>query len=58
MIAVICVHLCSSAVNNEIEIIPACFLSANALSVGWDGGVCDGLGFCWVLPVEHMSVEI
>jgi hypothetical protein len=35
IIAVICVHLYLSAVNNEIEIIPACFLSAHALSMGW-----------------------
>ena len=35
----ICVHLCSSAVNNEIEIIPACFLSAHALSMGWEWSV-------------------
>ena len=33
---VICVHLCLSVVNNEIEIIPACFLSAHALSMGWE----------------------
>jgi hypothetical protein len=33
-ITAICVHLCSSAVNNEIEIIPACFISNHALSVG------------------------
>jgi hypothetical protein len=28
-------YLRLSAVKNEIEIIPACFLSAHALSVGW-----------------------
>ena len=34
--AVICVHLCLSVVNKKIEIIPACFLSAHALSMGWE----------------------
>ena len=34
--AVICVHLCLSAVNNKIGIIPACFHSTNALSMGWE----------------------
>ena len=29
-------YLCSSVVNNEIKIIPACFLSAYALSMGWE----------------------
>ena len=45
---VICVHLCLSVVNNEIRMIPACFLSAppflrwclrtgaHALNVGWE----------------------
>jgi len=42
-------YLCSSVVNNEIEIIPACFLSAYALSMGWEW---------WVLPVVAMAVEI
>ena len=34
-------YLLSSVVNIEIEIeiIPACFLSAHALSQGWEGGV-------------------
>ena len=50
----ICVHLCSSAVNNEIEMIPACFLSINALSVCVGGG----LGCCLVLPAVAMAVEI
>jgi len=27
-------------VNNEIKIIPACFLSAYALSMGWEWSVC------------------
>ena len=37
--AVICVHLCLSVVNNEIEIIPACFLPAHALSMGREWSV-------------------
>ena len=41
MIAVICVHLCLSVVNNDIEIIPAYFLFAHALSVGLESGVCE-----------------
>jgi len=39
IMAVICVHLRLSAVNNKIEIIPACPLSAHALSMGWESGV-------------------
>jgi hypothetical protein len=31
----ICVHLRLSAVKNKIELIPACFFTAHALSVGW-----------------------
>ena len=34
--AVICVHLCVSVVNNEIEIITACLFSAHVLSMGWE----------------------
>jgi len=45
---------CSSAVNNEIEMIPACFLFINALSVCVGGG----LGCYLVLPAEAMAVEI
>jgi hypothetical protein len=47
--AIICVHLCLSVVNNEIELISASFLSANALSVGWEGdvqAVVSGVGDC------------
>jgi len=36
IIAFICAHLCLSAVNNEMKIIPAFFLFAHALSVGWE----------------------
>ena len=36
---VICVHLRLSAVKNKIEIIPACLLSAHALSMGWEWSV-------------------
>jgi len=46
---VICVHLRLSAVNNEIEIIPACFLSAHALSMGCERDVraaATGVGDC------------
>ena len=32
-------YLCLSAVKNKIEIIPACFLSAHALNMGWSS-VC------------------
>jgi hypothetical protein len=42
-------YLCSSAVYIEIEIIPACFLSAYALSMGWESGVraaATGVGWC------------
>ena len=55
---IICVHLCSSVVNNEIEIIPACFLSAYALSVDWESCACGSLG-CWrLLPAAAIAVEI
>ena len=44
--------------NNEIEIIPACFFSVYALSMGWDWRVCGSLG-CWrLLPAGVMDVEI
>jgi len=49
IITVICVHLCLSAVNNEIEIIPAYFLSAHVLSVGCGMSVraaASGVGGC------------
>ena len=42
-------YLCLSVVNNEIELISASFLSANALSVGWEGdvqAVVSGVGDC------------
>ena len=62
--AVICVHLCLSVVNNEIEIIPACLLSAHALSVGWGvmcAGGASGVGDCcrwgaWLL--KYIIYEI
>jgi hypothetical protein len=47
--AVICVHLRLSAVNYKIEIIPACLLSAHALSMGWKWSVravASGVGDC------------
>ena len=59
---VICVHLCLSVVNNEIRMIPACFLSAlppflrwclrtgaHALSVIWEWcvqAVASAVGWC------------
>jgi len=46
---VIRVHLCSSVVNYEIRIIPACLLFTHALSVGWEWsvrGVASGVGDC------------
>ena len=52
-------YLCLSVVNNETEIIPACFLSAHALSVGWDDGVRATDAGVWVLlPAAGMAVEI
>ncbi|NOR60641.1 MAG: hypothetical protein GQ469_08450 [Methanosarcinales archaeon] len=38
-----------TAVNNEIEIIPACLPSAHALSMGWEWSVravASGVGDC------------
>ena len=40
-------YLCSSVVNIKIKIIPACFLPAHALSMGWDWcvrAVASGVG--------------
>ena len=54
IMAVICVHLCVSVVNNEIEIITACLFSAHVLSMGWEWcvrAVASGVGRCcrrWV----------
>ena len=62
--AAICVHLCLSVVNYEIRIIPACLLSAHALSVGWEWcvqAVASGVGDCcrwepWLL--KYIIYEI
>ena len=58
--AVICVHLCLSVVNSEIRLIPGCFLSAHAHSVGWMWcirTVASGVGVCcrrraWLLKYK------
>jgi|GEM_PF-6707863 len=61
---IICVHLCSSVVNNKIGIIPACFHSAYALSMGWEWceqAVASGVGDCcrwWVWLLKYNSYEI
>ena len=42
-------YLYSYVVNNEIEIIPVCLLSAHALSMGWEWSVravASGVGGC------------
>ena len=53
-------------VNNEIEMIPACFLSAHALSLSWEDGVraaATGVGWCcrwrrWLLKYKiYVVVE-
>ena len=45
-------------VNNEIEIISAFFLSAHALSQGWEGGASVSYGGWLVLPAAGIAVEI
>ena len=61
---VIYVHLCLSVVNNEIEIITACFFSAHALSMGWEWyvrAVASGVGGCcrwrpWLLKYNFYEI--